>query len=1145
MSTKPIITDFGFMSREDKNTLDNIKNAYLAKDIAQSTYLSKTDTAAAAISDSKGHTISEFFAPLSSPILTGTPTAPTPSQEDDSTRIATTAYVSQKIGNIDISAALSGKVDKVTGKGLSTNDYTTSEKNKLAGIAENAQVNVIEAVKVDNTALKITDKTVNIDLSGKVDKVTGKGLSANDYTTAEKEKLAGIAAGAQVNTVTGIKGSSETSYRTGNIEITKANIGLGSVDNTADSAKTVAKAGQLTNSINLTTTDGTNTSIAVSFNGSANTAIKLPATIKATIDGAAISATKDSKGNVITDTYLTKTAAGTTYLGISAKAASATTADSATTDSAGHTISTYFAPLSSPALTGTPTSTTPTKNDSSTKIATTAYVDRAISDVIGGAPEALDTLKEISDIIGDTKNVTGSLITQISGKQPSHAALTSISGLTTAADKMIYTTAANTYTTTTLTATGRSLISQTSTAAVRTLIGAIDSTATVAAATKDSAGNTISTHYAAKSAAISSLAVSGKVITYTRADGTTGTITTQDTVTTNTDQSVQQSNTTANTAYPILLKNGTGTGTTTTSVLFNSGVTITPSTGTVTATTFAGNATSATKATQDGSGNVITSTYLTTSAASSTYAAKTAAISSLAISGKVITWTKADGTTGTITTQDTVTTNTDQAVQQTNSTGNVAYPLIFRSTTGTTTTTAPVLFNSAITVNPSTSTITATNFAGLATKATGDSNGDNIRTTYVKSVALSGNTVTVTKGDNTTNTFTVATTNTNDAVTQTNNSANTAYPILFRTTTGTTTTTTGVYYKSTITINPSTSTITATNFAGKATSAGTADTAGNVTGTVAIANGGTGATTAATARQNLFGNAMNTAALAKYIITINDSWASGGYTTVQQLRNFMGLGDTVSYLPVANGGTGTNSLASVTVGAANKVTTTLTGTNVSDILYASIADNDYARIRVGGTATNTGYIEIATADDGNEPIYVRQYSGVFTTLTRTATILDASGNTSFPGTVTATNFSGLASKATGDKNGADITTTYALKSTAMTGADISNGIMSKTINGTTTYVPVTIPYVTCDTTAIAKVVTLANFSLVTGARVTVKFTGAGVAGNCTLNVNSTGAKPIYYRGYQVPGDALQANTTLDLVYNGTQWEIVGSFFWVS
>ena len=68
-------------------------------------------------------------------------------------------------------------------------------------------------------------------LDDKVDIVSGKGLSENDFTDAYKTKLDGIAAGAQVNTVTGVKGSSETNYRTGNINITAANIGLGNVTN--------------------------------------------------------------------------------------------------------------------------------------------------------------------------------------------------------------------------------------------------------------------------------------------------------------------------------------------------------------------------------------------------------------------------------------------------------------------------------------------------------------------------------------------------------------------------------------------------------------------------------------------------------------------------------------------------------------------------------------------------------------------------------------------------------------------------------------------------------------------------------------------------------------------------------------------------
>lgn len=68
-------------------------------------------------------------------------------------------------------------------------------------------------------------------------------------------------------------------------------------------------------------------------------------------------------------------------------------------------------------------------------------------------------------------------------------------------------------------------------------------------------------------------------------------------------------------------------------------------------------------------------------------------------------------------------------------------------------------------------------------------------------------------------------------------------------------------------------------------------------------------------------------------------------------------------------------------------------------------DNDYGRVAYGGTASNAGWMEIASCD-GNEPIYARQYTGVFTTIKRTATLLDANGNTIFPGTVTAPTFTG-------------------------------------------------------------------------------------------------------------------------------------------
>jgi hypothetical protein len=99
-------------------------------------------------------------------------------------------------------------------------------------------------------------------------------------------------------------------------------------------------------------------------------------------------------------------------------------------------------------------------------------------------------------------------------------------------------------------------------------------------------------------------------------------------------------------------------------------------------------------------------------------------------------------------------------------------------------------------------------------------------------------------------------------------------------------------------------------------------------------------------------------------------------------------------------------------GTSAGVVRTVSGTSSAELVRGNMGDNDQARILVGATASNAGYLEIATADDGTEPIYVRQYTGVFSTLTRTATLLDGSGNTSFPGTVTASTFSGNATTAT-------------------------------------------------------------------------------------------------------------------------------------
>ena len=84
-------------------------------------------------------------------------------------------------------------------------------------------------------------------------------------------------------------------------------------------------------------------------------------------------------------------------------------------------------------------------------------------------------------------------------------------------------------------------------------------------------------------------------------------------------------------------------------------------------------------------------------------------------------------------------------------------------------------------------------------------------------------------------------------------------------------------------------------------------------------------------------------------------------------------------------------------------------------------------------------------------------------------------------------------------------------------------------------------YATCSTAAAtaAKVVSLAGFTLVTGAKVTVRFAVTNTAANPTLNVNKTGAKAMQYRNAAITAGALAANRTYTFVYDGSSWELVG------
>ena len=173
------------------------------------------------------------------------------------------------------------------------------------------------------------------------------------------------------------------------------------------------------------------------------------------------------------------------------------------------------------------------------------------------------------------------------------------------------------------------------------------------------------------------------------------------------------------------------------------------------------------------------------------------------------------------------------------------------------------------------------------------------------------------------------------------------------------------------------------------------DGSANITITAA-ANGGTSAAcsgNAATATKLQTARTINGTNFNGTAAITTANWGTARTLTVGNTGKSVNGSGNVSWslaeigaLPLA-GGTLTGAIA-----FSNSGTTTrgITGT---------VGDNDYWRVVGGATASDAGFMEIATANDGNEPIYVRQYTGVFATVKRTVTLLDGNGNTTFPGKV--------------------------------------------------------------------------------------------------------------------------------------------------
>jgi sulfur carrier protein ThiS len=299
-------------------------------------------------------------------------------------------------------------------------NVTTAHGLTIANVLETTDTNIITSAMIVDGAIVNADINASAAIADtKLATIATAGKVSNSATTAASANTASaiVARDASGNFTAG----TITANVTGNVSGTS-----GSTTGNAATATALATARtfQLTGDVEASgvTFDGTG-------NVSLTTVIGTGAIVNADVNASAqVAYSKLNLTNSVVNADINASAAiDWTKLGISSTVSSTeigyvdgvTSAIQTQLDAklATATASSTYAPLASPALTGVPTAPTAAANTNTTQVATTAYVQTEITDLIAAAPGALDTLNELATALGNdaafSTTVTNSLATKL------------------------------------------------------------------------------------------------------------------------------------------------------------------------------------------------------------------------------------------------------------------------------------------------------------------------------------------------------------------------------------------------------------------------------------------------------------------------------------------------------------------------------------------------------------------------------------------------------------------------------------------------------------------------------------------------------------------------------------------------------------